>query len=74
MLAVAMICMWESLTAKNFPLTVEKRCAASCAISMEPPWPIQSTLSASVKIRTALRICSVLMRFSVSVTAARSAE
>ena len=35
--AMAMVCIWESVTEINFPLAVEKRCAASIAMIIEPP-------------------------------------
>ena len=41
-----MACRWESCTETNLEETVENRWAASDAMIMEPPWPMQRTLRA----------------------------
>ena len=41
MVATAEICIWESVTAWNLPVTLENRWAKVDASSMEPPEPMQ---------------------------------
>ena len=61
-----MTCMWESCTGKKPENTVVNRWAASSAMSMEPPCPMQRTLSPARRISAAVLMTSGWMSAWVS--------